>query len=77
MRVASTGAIRKHFVEDRINFNPRKFYMAATQAMQFICAHRYEAIGFAGMASKIGKVYVLEAMQRRYDKFELLPQLSL
>jgi hypothetical protein len=29
------------------------------------------------MASKIGKVYGLEAMQRRYDKGELLPQLSL
>jgi fructose-bisphosphate aldolase, class II len=74
LRMASTGAIRKHLAEDRKNFDPRKFYKAATQAMQGICAHRYEAFGASGMASKIGKVYGLEAMQRRYDKGELLPR---
>ena len=76
LRMASTGAIRKHLTEDRKNFDPRKFYKAATQAMQAICANRYEAFGAAGMASRIGKVYNLESMQKRYDKGELRPQVT-
>src|SRR3990167_9226516 len=60
LRMASTGAIRKHLAEDRKNFDPRKFYKEATKAMQAICAARYEAFGAAGMASKITQVHSLE-----------------
>jgi fructose-bisphosphate aldolase class II len=73
LRMASTGAIRQHLAEDRKNFDPRKFYQAATQAMQAICAARYQAFGSAGMASKITRVHSLEAMQQRYDRGELAP----
>ncbi|MEX1168066.1 MAG: class II fructose-bisphosphate aldolase [Hydrogenophaga sp.] len=72
LRMASTGAIRKHLAEDRKNFDPRKFYKEATKAMQAICAARYEAFGAAGMASKITQVHSLETMQKRYDKGELV-----
>jgi fructose-bisphosphate aldolase, class II len=76
LRMASTGAIRKFLAEDRKNFDPRKFYKAATQAMQAICQARYEAFGSGGMASKIGKIQSLEAMQKRYDKGELAPKIQ-
>jgi fructose-bisphosphate aldolase class II len=76
LRMASTGAIRQFLVKDRKNFDPRKFYKEATKAMQAICAHRYEAFGSAGMASRITQVHSLEAMQRRYDKGELAPRVA-
>ena len=44
--------------------------------MQAICANRYQAFGSAGMASRIGKVFNLEEMQKRYDKGELAPRVA-
>jgi fructose-bisphosphate aldolase class II len=76
LRMASTGAIRKHLAEDRKNFDPRKFLKEATKAMTGICKDRYKSFGSAGMASKIKKVYSLEEMQKRYDKGELNPKIN-
>ena len=76
LRMAATGAIRKHLAEDRKNFDPRKFFKAATQAMKAICQARYEAFGSAGMASRIGTVYSLDAMRQRYEKGEYAPRVS-
>jgi fructose-bisphosphate aldolase class II len=76
LRMASTGAIRKHLAEDRKNFDPRKFLKEATKAMTGICKDRYQSFGSAGMASKIKKVYSLEEMQKRYDKGELNPKIN-
>ncbi len=76
LRMASTGAIRKHLAENTANFDPRKFLKEATKAMSGICTARYQAFGSAGMASKIGKVYSLEEMQKRYDKGELDPKVN-
>jgi len=53
LRMASTGAIRKHLKENPSNFDPRKFYKAAKDAMKDICKARFEAFGSAGQASKI------------------------
>ncbi|MDX8382063.1 MAG: class II fructose-bisphosphate aldolase [Ghiorsea sp.] len=61
LRMASTGAIRKHLAENTSNFDPRKFYKAAKDAMKDICKARFEAFGSAGNASKI-KVRSLESM---------------
>jgi fructose-bisphosphate aldolase class II len=61
LRMASTGAIRKHLAENKANFDPRKFYKAAKDAMKDICKARFEAFGSAGQASKI-KVRSLESM---------------
>ena len=76
LRMASTGAIRKHLAENKSNFDPRKFLKEATKSMSAICAARYEAFGAAGMASKITKIYNLEEMQKRYDKGELDPKVN-
>jgi len=76
LRMASTGAIRKHLAEDRKNFDPRKFLKEATKAMSGICKDRYQSFGSAGMAGKIKKVYSLEEMQKRYDKGELDPKVN-
>lgn len=61
LRMASTGAVRRHLQENPSNFDPRKFYKAAKGAMKDICIARFEAFGSAGQASKIS-VKSLEQM---------------
>ena len=75
LRMASTGAIRKHLAENPKNFDPRKYLQASTKAMKELCRDRYEAFGTAGNASKI-KVLSLEAMTGRYTKGELDPKVN-
>jgi fructose-bisphosphate aldolase class II len=75
LRMASTGAIRKHMAENRSNFDPRKFLKASTAAMKEICKARYEAFGCAGHASKITPVS-LETMFGRYASGELDPRVN-
>ncbi len=70
LRMASTGAIRKHLAENPSNFDPRKFLKASTAAMKDICKARYEAFGCAGQADKI-KPVSLEVMYKRYESGEL------
>ena len=65
LRMASTGAVRKHLAENASNFDPRKFLKASTAAMKEICKARYEAFGSAGNASKI-KAVSLEKMVSYY-----------
>ncbi len=75
LRLAMTGAVRKHLHENKSNFDPRKFLQAATKAMKDICKDRYEAFGTAGNASKI-KPMSLEDMFTRYAKGELDPKIN-
>ncbi len=75
LRMASTGAIRKHLHDNPSNFDPRKFLKAATEAMKEICKARYEAFGSAGHASKI-KADSLEVMYKRYETGELDPKIN-
>ncbi|MFO7581884.1 class II fructose-bisphosphate aldolase [Guyparkeria sp.] len=70
LRMASTGAVRKHLEENKSNFDPRKFLKEATAGMQAICKARFEAFGSAGMASKIRPVS-LEEMYKRYESGSL------
>jgi fructose-bisphosphate aldolase class II len=70
LRMASTGAIRKHLSENTSNFDPRKFYREATNAMSDIVAARFEAFGAAGQADSI-KVSSLDTMSQRYMTGEL------
>jgi fructose-bisphosphate aldolase class II len=53
LRMASTGAIRKHLIDNPSNFDPRKFLKESTAAMSGICKARFEAFGCSGHASKI------------------------
>ncbi len=75
LRMASTGAIRKHLAENPANFDPRKYLAAATKAMKQICVDRYEAFATAGNASKI-KTLSLEAMTDRYSSGDLDPRIN-
>ena len=75
LRMASTGAIRKHLHDNPSNFDPRKFLKASTEAMKEICKARYEAFGSAGQASKI-KPISLEDMFQRYASGELDQKVS-
>ncbi|MEE4244480.1 MAG: class II fructose-bisphosphate aldolase [Kangiellaceae bacterium] len=70
LRLASTGAIRRHLAENKSNFDPRKYLKVATDAMTDICIARYEAFGTAGHASKIRSIS-LDDMAARYEKGEL------
>ena len=75
LRMSSTGAIRKFLAENPKEFDPRKYFIAATKAMKGICKARYEAFGTAGNASKITPMS-LEAMTNRYAKGELEPKVN-
>ncbi|HIP53819.1 MAG TPA: fructose-bisphosphate aldolase class II [Chromatiales bacterium] len=75
LRMASTGAIRKHLHDNASNFDPRKFLKASTQGMKEICKARYEAFGCAGHASKI-KPISLEEVYKRYEAGELDQKVS-
>jgi fructose-bisphosphate aldolase, class II len=75
LRMASTGAVRKFFVDNPKEFDPRKWLTASTKAMKDICQARFEAFGSAGKASKI-KSLSLEAMTARYASGELAPKVN-
>jgi fructose-bisphosphate aldolase class II len=75
LRMASTGAIRKHLFDNKSNFDPRKFLKEATGAMKGICKDRFEAFGSAGMADKI-KPTSLEVMFGMYKAGKLDPKVS-
>ncbi len=70
LRMASTGAIRKHLSDNPANFDPRKFLKESTKGMKEICKARFEAFGSAGNASKI-KPICLDDMVQRYASGEL------
>lgn len=70
LRMVSTGAIRKFLSDKPSEFDPRKFYAAATTAMSDLCRDRYEAFGAAGNASKL-RALSLDDMTERYIKGEL------
>jgi fructose-bisphosphate aldolase class II len=70
IRLAMTGAIRRHMAEKSAEFDPRKYLADAQAAARGICKLRYEAFGCAGQASKI-RPLPLEKMAERYKKGEL------
>ncbi len=53
IRLAMTGAMRKLFMDQPAEFDPRKALVAAKQAAAGLCRTRFEAFGSAGMASRI------------------------
>ncbi|KPV41485.1 fructose-1,6-bisphosphate aldolase [Thiohalorhabdus denitrificans] len=75
IRLAMTGAARKHLAENKANFDPRKFMIEARKAAKQICMDRYQQFGSAGQASKI-KAVGEEAMVARYEAGELDPRVK-
>ncbi|SMP37744.1 class II fructose-bisphosphate aldolase [Desulfonatronum lacustre] len=70
LRLASTGAIRRHMAQKPKDFDPRKYLGVAREAMKQICLDRLRAFGTEGYASKI-KPMSMEVMEERYLKGEL------
>ena len=70
IRLAMTGAIRRHLAHNQSNFDPRKFLVEATVAAKDICKARFEAFGCAGQASKI-KPIKMDNMAVSYSKGDL------
>ena len=66
LRLAPTGAIRRHLADNPSTLDPRASSKAASDAMQAICAERYNAFGSAGHADKI-RPLSLEAMVSFYS----------
>jgi fructose-bisphosphate aldolase class II len=74
LRLASTGAIRRHLALNPSNFDPRKYLAEATKAMTEICVARYNSFGTSGQASKI-KPISLDEMHLKYLSGELDPKI--
>jgi len=66
IRLAMTGAMRQLMGTKPDEFDPRKFFAAATKATTALCKLRFEAFGTAGHASKI-KPIPLSVMAERYE----------
>ncbi len=75
LRLAATGAIRRHLGKNPAEFDPRKYFKDSIIAMRDVCIDRYEAFGAAGHGSKI-KALSLDAMSERYAKGELTPKVN-
>ena len=74
-RLAMLGIIRKVANENRAEFDPRKFLKPAMDAMEKLCADRFERFGTAGNAARI-KPISLAAMAARYAGGTLDPSIS-
>lgn len=75
LRLASTGAIRRFLAKNPSEFDPRKYFKEATQAMTDIVKARYLAFGCEGQASHI-RVVGMEAMASRYLAGDLKPRIG-
>jgi fructose-bisphosphate aldolase, class II len=74
-RMAMTGHIRRIAQERRAEFDPRKFLQPAMDALEALCAERFEQFGAAGHAATI-KPVPLAAMAKGYARGRLDPVLG-
>ena len=74
-RMAMTGQFRKVAMEKKAEFDPRKFLKPAMDALEKLCATRFEEFGTAGQAPLI-KVVPMPDMARRYASGTLDPVLG-
>jgi fructose-bisphosphate aldolase, class II len=74
-RLAMTAEFRRVAMENRAEFDPRKFLKPAMDAMKTLCRQRFEDFGTAGNASKI-KVIPLADMAKRYRSGTLSPKIG-
>jgi fructose-bisphosphate aldolase class II len=70
VRLAMTGAIRRYFVENPSEFDPRGYLKPAREAAKKICRQRYQEFGCEGQGAKI-KPQTLVQVAQRYAKGEL------
>ena len=75
LRLASTAAIRKHFVKEPSQFDPRKYLIDSKEWMKKIVISRLKEFGCAENASKI-KSISLSAIASQYKSGELSPSVN-
>jgi len=75
LRLASTAAIRKHFVMDPSQFDPRKYLNDSKNWMKKIIMKRLEEFGTAGNASKL-KPIPLSSIANKYKAGEFSPLIN-
>jgi fructose-bisphosphate aldolase, class II len=74
-RMAMTGQFRKVAAEQRREFDPRKFLKPAMEALERLCAERFDQFNTAGQAPRIRPLSLAE-MARRYRAGALDPALK-
>jgi fructose-bisphosphate aldolase class II len=74
-RMAMTGQFRRVAMQHKGEFDPRKFLKPAMDALEKLCAERFEDFGTAGQAPRI-TVTPLTDMARRYAAGSLDPVLG-
>jgi fructose-bisphosphate aldolase, class II len=74
-RMAMTGQFRKVALEQRREFDPRKFLKPAMDALERLCADRFEQFGAAGQAPRVRPLSLAE-MAGRYRSGALDPALG-
>ncbi len=67
IRLSMTGAMRRLMGQKPEEFDPRKFFAAASEAVRGICRARFEEFGCAGHGSRI-QVVSLDRMSEMYAK---------
>ncbi|MBR7791794.1 fructose-bisphosphate aldolase class II [Undibacterium sp. FT147W] len=67
IRLAMTGAIRRHMFENPGKFDPRDYLKPAREAAKLVCKARYLSFGCEGQAAKI-KPMPLEKVAEQYKK---------
>ena len=70
LRLAATGAVRRHLDSERENFDPRRFLQAALDAMRELCAARFQDFGAAGQGAAV-RPLSLQRMSQRYEGGDL------
>ena len=74
-RLAMLGVMRKVMGENKAEFDPRKVLKPAMDAMEELCADRFERFGTAGNAHRITPLS-MAAMATRYNSGELDPRIG-
>ena len=74
-RLAMLGVMRKVMGENKAEFDPRKVLKPAMDAMEELCADRFERFGTAGNAHRITPLS-MAAMATRYNSGELDPKIG-
>ena len=74
-RLAMLGVMRKVADQNRSEFDPRKLLKPAMDAMEQLCADRFERFGTAGNAHRM-KPLSLAAMAVRYASGEMDPMIG-
>ena len=75
LRLASTAAIRKFFVNSPSEFDPRKYLLETKNEMKKIVIDRLEQFGTSGNASKI-KPSSLLVFAKKYESGSLFPKIN-